>query len=271
MKKVKNRVNEELLKENKIKKTKEKVLRYPRPLGLTNICNQVYLEPNPQNKEKLLQKRNNIIIQQYVTNGLYYNGVQVPINQMATYLNIHTTELLLRMNTEFTRIGKFFDGQEGHQLARAALLGSFFGILETQSLAKSQTRILAADQGQRYVPFLSGELNRAIKNEMDSYRPLMDVLKLLSDNPGTNIFIQNNTQSSTNNYLSPDQALKLIEAKQLPSLLTNPDLIPGKENELSHVPQVGAKFQNLNNIGIRYNGTENNSQAEDTEHEEVRD
>lgn len=241
-----------------MKKIKNNKVRIPRPMGLTHLNIQIHnLASNPQKQEELRNKRATMIIGQYVANGMYYNGVQIPIDQMASYLNIHVTELLMRMNKEFSRIGRFFDGDEGRQLARVSIFGALKGVLETQSKAKSQTHILMADQGQRYVPFLSGELNRAIQNELNSYKPLLDILKLMSDNPATNIFIQNNNPVTQNQYLTPDAALRLIEANSVPSMLTNPNLIPDKEAQLGQIPEVGARFQNLNNIGIKYDGSQN--------------
>jgi len=243
-------------------------MRQPRPLGTTNLSIQYRNEEDSNKKELLINRMRKILISQYVSNGMEINNRQVTINEYAGFLGISSLELLSTMNKELVKIGKFFDGPDGNQLARATFLKAIFGALETQSLAISQSRILSQEQGQRYVPFLSGELNRAIANQISSFRPITDLLKLLNDNPTTSILIQTNQNTNTNQYITPLEATKLLEGQNHNSLLTNAELIPLKEAELGHLPQVNAKYQNLTSIGIRHSGIE---EEEEGTHVDKRD
>jgi hypothetical protein len=227
--------------------------RIPRPQGITQLSQSYQKDKDPKKQEEYKKRIQRLMINHYVNNGLRINDKAIEIDTFASMLQLNTYELLRRVNKEFERIGTYFENGDGKTFARGLLLGALKRILETQSRIQSQAAMLSRNQGQAYVPFLSAEVNRALKNEIDSFKPLTDILKIMTDTGTNNILIQNTTNNTqTNQYITADQALKMIENKGVGSMLLDEDKRKGKEAELGQLPEVGAKHQDLTGIGIRH-------------------
>lgn len=233
--------------------TQDTHIRYPRPLGFTYL-NQTLKKTKEGTEEwnKLRNLQINQCIKLYVNEGMHWMGKQIPINQLAIYLNIEPNTLLILMNKEVERISNFFDGNEGKRLARVTFLQGLKKSLEICALTEHQTKILLAQQGTEYVPFLTSEVNRSLANLINAQKPTHDLLKMLTEKQITNILINLDKQSETSgiHYLSPDEA-RVIIAESGPSLLGNPSAIAAKESELGQLPDVLARNQDLSTIGVR--------------------
>jgi hypothetical protein len=109
-----------------------------------------------------------------------------------------------------------------------------------------------AQQGGEYVPFLTGELNRAIGNQIAANKPILDLLKMVSDKAKEDPFSPSDGSSETSgtNYVSPEMAVTLIHQNR-PSIYDNKELIEAKEATLIGLPDVSARNQDLSSIGIK--------------------
>lgn len=231
-------------------------MRIPRPLGFTLKAQYLNQLPEPkkqQEKDKLIQS----IVDQYTNNGMMLNNRHVPIDQLASFLDIHPTKMLMLMNKSMERVTNFFDkGEDSKTLARGLFLRAIFWALENTSISKSQVHMLMANQGQNYVPFLTSEVNKAIANHTATLKPLTDMLKLFMEkstqNPILNL-TQNLTQN--NQYVTPDEAFKLIESGPKSLLEDSESLKELGTQILPGLPDVNAKSQDLRAIGIRYDGS----------------
>lgn len=244
--------------------------RIPRPLGTTYQSIQLNQEKEETKKRTYLKQIQRRMIEQYVANGLRLNGQQIPIAQFASFLKLTTIELIKAMNEEMNKVSKFFDSDEGRQLARVAFLGAIFEAQETMAISKSQTQLLLASQGQEYVPFLSSSVNQAIANQITAQKPMLELIKLLLDGGSkeTNILIQNTQNNQSNNqFITPDMAVKMLTEHSVKSLLpasnaigqTYEDIEQEAANLGTELPEVRAQFQDLTKIGIRHDGTQNPS------------
>ena len=74
-------------------------------------------------------------------------------------------------------------------------------------------------QGDGYRAFVSSEVNKTLKLALDSNKNLLDLYKTFFSTPTstTNILIQGADQGNEQEYLSPDDALVLIQRKGLPA------------------------------------------------------
>lgn len=222
------------------------ILRVPRPLGFTYTV--IQSKKQGKDMDKLIDKT----IQLYINNNMHWNGKQTPIQEMASYLNMNTQTLLMKANREVERISNFFDGSEGQRFARVQFFNMVKKGLEIQALVSHQTQILMAQQGNEYVPFLTGEVNRSLTNLINAQKPMQELIKMLGEKNAINILINMDKQSETSgaHYLSPEQAMKMIQ-EQPSSLLGNAYLIEQKEAELGELPDVTARNQDLSKIGVK--------------------
>lgn len=227
-------------------------LRIPRPIGYTYLCQEIHKSQDKDKQEDLRKELIRRTIEIYVNNNLQWMGKQMNVTEFATYLNIDTRELLMRMNKEFVRIGNFFDDEKGQAFARAQLFAAIKKGLEISAQVEAQAHVLGTAQGNKYVPFLSSAVNQALGNLINSQRPIHDLLKLITDKSPTNPFINTDGSSSTSGakYLTPETAIKLIN-NGTASLLNDSALLAAKAEELKALPDVNARNQDLTSIGVR--------------------
>lgn len=221
-------------------------LRVPRPLGFT------YTLKSQNNKEETLKDLRKKTIELYVNQNFTLNNKPTKISELSIYLGMRTEDVLREMNREVERITNFFDGGEGRRLARVNFFQAIQKSLETEALVARQTRILMAEQGTNYVPFLTGEVNRSLTNLINAQKPTHDLLRMLTEKNQINIILNGDGDSRTSGqqYISPEQAMVMITEKA-ESLLNNPALIEQKEAELGSLPDVLARNQDLSKIGVR--------------------
>lgn len=236
--------------------------KIPRPLGLTFQAIQLRALPEDQSQQKTkeIQKR---LVELYVAQGTKINNRTMNIQEFSSYIGLSTIELMKMMNKELERIDGFFDnnGKGSRAQTRALFLGLFFEVQQASQMAQKQATILAKAQGQKYVPFLSSSLNQAIANLSTSFKPSIELVKLLdgtsSNNPNSN-GLTTNTQNN-HYHITPDKAFEIARKAYQNSTENDaqidtpstPFLLPEMEPNL---PEVRAQFQDLNSIGIRHDG-----------------
>lgn len=220
--------------------------RYPRPLGFTYTA--IASKTNQEDRDKLKET----VINLYINGGMQLNGKQLSIQELATFLQIPVQTMILRINKGMERISGFFEGNEGKRLARVLWQNSVLKGTEILGLIEGQTRLLLAQQGKEYVPFLSGEVNRSLGNLINAQKPIHDLLKLLIEKNPINILINGDGDSSAGGkrYISPSEAIDMIQIEGS-TMYQNKDLIAAKEKTLLGLPDVSARTQDLTSIGIK--------------------
>ena len=137
------------------------------------------------------------------------------------------------------------------------------GSLEDRSRALEQLSILKASQGDSYKPFVSGEVNKALKLVMDSNSSMASVLSSMTKGTGTNIFVGTPNGPGAEvpkDALTIDSAILQFKAMGIPTLK---DDKAGQEaiyleHNIAGMPETGARLQtgidtsrealNMNNI-----------------------
>lgn len=242
--------------------------RLPRPLGSTIQSIHYRKQTNEELRTKLKEKLIANVIEQYTANMQTLNGRQLSIDDLALFLGISHLEVMRLMNKSLQRMNQFFENQAGEgTFARVLYLGLLKGAQEAQSEAQSQVAILKASQGGQYKAFVSGEVNRAITNLINSTKPTLDILKALQERQPNNIFLSNPAQNNTQNniYITTTEASKMITEKAIPTLLTDGSMLEDLGDRLKGLPDVNAKSQDLTSIGIKYTGPESLSQFQASE------
>lgn len=226
-----------------IKKEGDGLTRHPRPLGLT-LMNLNQLKQD--NRTKLNERILNLYIQQ----GMCWMGKPKTITDMALYLNMQPEQLLRTMNKELDRLSLFFDGEEGMRLARVHYQNLLSKSLEILAQHQHQCTILQSQQGNEYVPFLTGEVNRSLANWATAMKPYMEVVTRLENRLQSPS--HGKLASGAEKYISASEAITILQNE--PSMLTDKALVAAKEKEMVGLPEVNARYQDLTSIGIKYRG-----------------
>lgn len=242
--------------------------RIPRPLGTTIQSIQYRKQTNPELKDKIKEKLIANVIEQYTANNQYLHNQYLSIDDIAMFLGITGYEVMRLMNKSLERMNRFFENQAGNEsLARVVFLGLLKKSQEAQSEAQQQLAILKASQGGQYKAFISGEVNKAVKNLMDSTKPTLEIIKALQERNPNNIFTNPAAQSNTQNniYITTTEASKMLTDKPIPTLLTDQSLLDEMGQSIQSLPDVNAKSQDLTSIGIKYSGPQSLSQFKASE------
>lgn len=186
--------------------------RIPRPQGLTNILSMYH--NHQADKENVVQYIVRHYIQSnYTINGTFYsllelsNLTQVPESVLQAYINKYYENMEL-LGTNGSQLEAQQAWARGVQ-KMALNLG-----LEGTHLAREQLLTLRLSQNGQYQPFMSKELNQAIKNYLDSAKTISEMAKSLQPSqPTISILNQQNQAMASHALLGPDEANRVIEAK----------------------------------------------------------
>lgn len=129
--------------------------------------------------------------------------------------------------------------------ARGSIFNAIKFSLETYHMANNQAKILITEQGNNYVPFLTSEVNRSIRNSVDSIKPIIEISKTFLEKQSTNL--NGPIQLNQNNYLTKESAMELIQKDTQKSLLLDSNLLTQKAIELvpENLPEIDARKQGM--------------------------
>lgn len=188
-------------------KTKKKQrMRVPRPMGVTQLCFQLN-KARMEGENHLIPKKQ--VIRRYIHSLLNNQLIEydritksyIPITttKLSTILGMTEYELLVEVSKEMSKTGILFDRHKS-DVARGLTMRLIFLGSELSALTSQQVAILMASQGNKYKPFVSSEVNRAIANKIASSKPMLDLLKLLTDKQSSSLSLPSNEQpTNTNN------------------------------------------------------------------------
>lgn len=164
----------------------------------------------------LTNVRNYLINQWLMGNGIIC-GMGMTINNLSVYLGVDVDYIRLIMRDRLLS-SKIWDKEKQEDLLRAMLGEQLAWALEDRMEISQQVEILKASQNGTYKPFITAELNKALKLKLDTQSGMQWTLKSIMGNNTTNIFNtfnQQNIQEETHNYISIEEARNMIiEANQ---------------------------------------------------------
>lgn len=193
--------------------------RIPRPTGITQMVKSLNLSPTRKKHKQLKERIQNKILYDYINNGYTICGKPYSLQELSVYLQIPTNKLQQRINDRLKDL-QIIDIDNLENLSRALYNLALKGALVAQRTAEKQASVLAKNQGEKYVPFLSSALNTAISNQIGANKPLIDLLTKLvpSISAGTGPTININNQNQQANITTEDgkllgtnEAVKLID------------------------------------------------------------
>lgn len=237
------------------------IKRFPRPLGTTSLAIEYSLTPSDENKFRLY---NHVIHQWLLSNGRF-GGKYLDVNTLSQITGIPTDYIQCFMRDQVMN-SKIWDKDKQEELINGLLGQTLAWALEDRLAIKSQVDLLRQSQNGHYTPFVSAELNKAMKMMLDSSTGLQSVIRTFMGGGTTNIFNMFNQQNNVDNH--QENGLSLEEAKQL--ILESNIVLNDKSKEaklletkydLMALPEVVAtKQEGINNED--YGGSFNINQAE---------
>ena len=216
-------------------------IRFPRPLGTTALAIQYQNDKSKETKEALY----NYIIHNWILSNGKFGNIPMDINTLARTLGI-TIEYIQLYMRDHILTSKIWQPEIQQDLINGLLGQQLAWALEDRMEVMQQVDILKASQNGHYTPFISAELNKALKLRFETSASLQQVIRTFTGGSTTNIFNlnqQNNVQQ--NNYISREEAMEIItenqnylenksdqakyleqkyDLKQLPSVIANEDV-----------------------------------------------
>lgn len=184
------------------------IKRFPRPLGTTSLAIEYSLTSSDENRFRLY---NHVIHQWLLSNGKF-GGKYMDVNTLSQITGIPTDYIQCFMRDQVMN-SKIWDKDKQEELINGLLGQTLAWALEDRLAIKSQVDLLRQSQNGHYTPFVSAELNKAMKMMLDSSTGLQSVIRTFMGGGTTNIFNMFNQQNNVDNH--QENGISLEEAKQL--------------------------------------------------------
>lgn len=229
-----------------IKNKESLTKRVPRPLGLTLALSEYHQKSiNNQEANQALLSIKIRLIEQWTTNGMRLNERIYTLQQISQYLNLPPSIVMKYTWKAMAKMGKVLNYEDHVGITRDLFSNCLFLGTESHALAAQQVSILMRSQGDKYKPFISGSVNQAIGNLIQSQNPLQSLLKLLMEKQELNPLVgtQNNTLHL---HVTQSEAMKIINSKQ-PSMLENPIMADQVLAGVS-LPDISPRTQDIKEI-----------------------
>lgn len=184
----------------------ENRFRFPRPLGTTALAIQYQQDKSEDSKQALY----NYVIHNWILNNGKFGSIPMDVNTLAKTLSISIEYIQTYMRDQILT-SKIWQPELQQDLINGLLGQQLAWALEDRMEVNQQVDILKASQNGHYTPFISAELNKALKLRLDTSASLQQVIRTFTGGSTTNIFNlnqQNNIQQ--NNYVSREEAMELI-------------------------------------------------------------
>ena len=185
------------------------ILRKPRPMGLT----QMSLEyQKTKSQEALTQIYNYLVNNWYINTGLIC-GTHYDINTLASKYQIPRA-FVSNFMMDTVCNSRIWDKEKQEQLMEGLIGEQLTWALEDRMEIVNQVNLLKISQQGKYTPFITSELNKALKLRLESSTSLQQLVRSLSGGSSSiNIFNQFNQQN--NNTVEEAQYITIEEAREI--------------------------------------------------------
>ena len=226
----------------------EQINRLSRPQGSTFLSLRYQETQTEEDKQNLFKQ----VIAAYTLQGFMWNNKPCTINQLSQILRIPTQEILIHISELGQNMGSLATPENiENTLKSIVTLGTTWAIQDRGLISQQLNQLLTSQDG-KYKPFISGEVNKALKLILESNKNLMDTYKTFFTNSNTVTNILNITnkdnQKEEQEYLSPDEALLLIQEAEKKSIssdleTTVPAIQVGSLSETAYAKDADQFFQ----------------------------
>lgn len=241
------------------------IIRKPRPMGVT----QLSMEYQKTKSQEVLNNMYTYLVNQWYTNTGVVCGTHYDINTFASRYSIPRQFISsFMMNTVCG--SRLWDKEKQEQLIEGLLGEQITWALEDRMEIVNQVNILKASQNGKYTPFISAELNKALKLRLDSSTSLQQLVRSMTGGGGSiNIFQQFNQQNNTveeAQYITIEEAREIIQQQAILENKTEEAKYLESQYDISALPEVVATKQqgvDTSKEGLTLNKTEINAITDD--------
>jgi hypothetical protein len=215
-------------------------IRVPRPIGSTELGNKYNRTLDETNYQALLQN----IIHHYIRNDFSYCQVPMGIETFSGLIGIEVNIVKGYFTSYGKELSKLANEMVNGDMLRALNSKAFFGCLEDRSAVQQQLTLLLQSQGGEYKPFISGEVNRAIKLLMDSTNSMTNLMKAMGGE-GTGFGAVNPYQPNQDKGITTDEVVRLLKTENVTPLLSDNEAqdMLFRAYKISEQPEVNALLQ----------------------------
>lgn len=235
------------------------ILRFPRPMGITALSIEYQKTGSPDSLNNLYKY---FVNQWFMNNGLVC-GKPYDTNQLTIVFNIPPTVVSQYMKDSVLG-SHIFELSTNSEMVESLMGEQLKWVLEDRMEASQQVNLLRASQGDKYAPFISAELNKALKLKQESATAMGNVIRNLTGGNSVNIFTQINQQ----NNQQVNQGITIEEAREI--VMESQKVLPKSEEaklleakyDMGELPEVVAVKQteiDTSKEGLNLNKVELNS------------
>lgn len=233
--------------------------RFPRPMGITAISSEYQKTKSPEILENLYRY---FVNQWFMNNGVIC-GTPYDTNQLVSTFNIPPS-IIKDFMVDSILSSKVINISNNPYMVENLIGEQLKWVLEDRMEASQQVNILRTSQGGKYAPFISSELNKALKLKQDSTTAISTLIRNLTGGNSVNIFTQINQQ----NNQQVNQGITIAEAREL--IMESQKVLPKSEEaklleakyDIGELPEVVAVKQigvDTSKEGLNMNKVELNS------------
>ena len=195
--------------------------RMPRPTGVTILAQQMNKAKSKKLRKQRKEKLISHIVNIYTMSGFRINDRTLSIPQLATLLKTKVETIQSAMLGTSHTLEAFKDPKKLSDTATALANMSTLWAIQDRGTVQHQLEILMKSQGEKYMPFISGEISRLLSTLLQSNKQVADIFRTFYQSGSTiniNNQIQNNNQSQT---LTVEEAYKIVQTSQPKEIQTD--------------------------------------------------
>lgn len=195
--------------------------RMPRPTGVTILAQQMNKAKSKKLRKTRKEKLISHIVNIYTMSGFRLNDRTLSIPQLAHLLNTKVETIQSCMLGTSHTLEAFKDPQRLQDTAAALANMSTLWAIQDRGTIQHQLEILLKSQGDKYAPFISGEISRILSTLLQSNKQVAEIFRTFYAS-GSTININNNlTQNNQAQFLTVEEAYKIVQTSQPKEIQTD--------------------------------------------------
>jgi hypothetical protein len=195
--------------------------RMPRPTGVTILAQQMNKAKSKKLRKTRKEKLISHIVNIYTMSGFRLNDRTLSIPQLAHLLNTKVETIQSCMLGTSHTLEAFKDPQRLQDTAAALANMSTLWAIQDRGTIQHQLEILLKSQGDKYSPFISGEISRVLSTLLQSNKQVAEIFRTFYAS-GSTININNNlTQNNQPQSLTVEEAYKIVQTSQPKEIQTD--------------------------------------------------
>lgn len=194
--------------------------RMPRPTGVTILAQQMNKAKSKKLRKTRKEKLISHIVNIYTMSGFRLNDRTLSIPQLAHLLNTKVETIQSCMLGTSHTLEAFKDPQRLQDTAAALANMSTLWAIQDRGTIQHQLEILLKSQGDKYTPFLSGEISRTLSTLLQSNKQVAEIFRTFYAS-GSTININNLTQNNQSQSLTVEEAYKIVQTSQPKEIQTD--------------------------------------------------